>query len=213
MIAALAAALCLGLAAPALAQDAPSVDRAARHTSRPTARAILAMAGNFRVRFDMRETTSWRADYTPIDPATSGGNEVVRVIEDTGRLSASSTCWSSTMTAQPMVIKHWRQDWTYEPDKRARLCRRRASGGPRRSPRRAAAAPGRRPSGRSTTARATAATAAGRRPAACRAGAATGPGGRSPAATRSARPRYDRYLAINRHSPDPRRRLDPLAGQ
>ena len=36
-----------------------------------------------------------------------------------------------------------------------------------------------------------------------RAGRATGPGGRSPAATRSARPRYDRYLAINRHAPTP----------
>ena len=46
---------------------------------------ILAMAGNYRVRFEMQESTPWTTDYTPLEPKRSGGHEVVRVIEDTGR--------------------------------------------------------------------------------------------------------------------------------
>ena len=46
---------------------------------------ILAMAGNFKVRFDMQESTRWDGSYTPLPPKVSGGNEIVRVIEDTGR--------------------------------------------------------------------------------------------------------------------------------
>ncbi|MGE0178780.1 MAG: DUF6607 family protein [Sphingomonas sp.] len=79
-------------------------------------RAILAMAGNYRVRFDMRETTSWRSDYTPIDPSTSGGNEIVRVIADTGRFISLQHILVMGTAEQPVVIKHWRQDWTYEPE-------------------------------------------------------------------------------------------------
>ena len=43
------------------------------------------MAGNYRVRFEMQESTPWTTDYTPLEPKRSGGHEVVRVIEDTGR--------------------------------------------------------------------------------------------------------------------------------
>jgi hypothetical protein len=78
-------------------------------------RSILAMAGTFRVRFDMRETTSWRADYTPIAAHISGGNEVVRVIADTGRFISLQHLLVVDNEGTPMVIKHWRQDWTYEP--------------------------------------------------------------------------------------------------
>lgn len=78
--------------------------------------AILAMAGNFRVRFDMRETTSWRPDYTPLDAATSGGHEVVRVIADTGRFISLQHLLVVEHDGQVMIIKHWRQDWTYEPE-------------------------------------------------------------------------------------------------
>ena len=48
--------------------------------------SILAMAGTFKVTFDFKETTAWRADYTPIAAKISGGHEVVRVIVDTGKL-------------------------------------------------------------------------------------------------------------------------------
>src|SRR3546814_8894507 len=46
---------------------------------------ILAMAGNYRVSFNMQESTRWDPDYEVLEPKRSGGNEVVRVIEDTGR--------------------------------------------------------------------------------------------------------------------------------
>lgn len=76
---------------------------------------ILAMAGNYRVRFDMQESTRWDADYTPLENKTSGGHEVVRVIEDTGRRIVLQHLLVVNHEGKDMVIKHWRQDWEYEP--------------------------------------------------------------------------------------------------
>lgn len=77
---------------------------------------ILAMAGNYKVRFDMRESTSWRSDYTPIEPKISGGHESVRVIENGGkRISLQHLLVVDMGEGKTMVIKHWRQDWEYEP--------------------------------------------------------------------------------------------------
>ena len=45
---------------------------------------ILSIAGDFKVTFDMQESTAWMEGYTPIDKKVSGGFESVRVIEDTG---------------------------------------------------------------------------------------------------------------------------------
>ncbi|MES1972450.1 MAG: DUF6607 family protein [Pseudomonadota bacterium] len=78
--------------------------------------AILAMAGNYKVTFDMRETTPWRADYAPIPAKVSGGHESVRVIEDSGRRIVLQHLLVATGDdGKPIVIKHWRQDWNYEP--------------------------------------------------------------------------------------------------
>lgn len=78
--------------------------------------SILAMAGDYKVTFDFRETTPWRADYTPIAPKTSGGHESVRVIEDKpGRIVLQHLLVVKDDAGKSIVIKHWRQDWTYEP--------------------------------------------------------------------------------------------------
>lgn len=78
--------------------------------------SILAMAGMFKVTFDMKETTAWRADYTPIPAKISGGHEVVRVIVDTGRTIVLQHLLVVTdEKGKTFVIKHWRQDWVYEP--------------------------------------------------------------------------------------------------
>lgn len=77
---------------------------------------ILDMAGNYKVRFDFRETTAWDPAYTPIDPKTSGGHEVVRVIEDSGRVIRLQHLLVVEHEGKTHVIKHWRQDWTYEPE-------------------------------------------------------------------------------------------------
>jgi hypothetical protein len=111
-----ALALLLALAPPgaAFAQPAAPIER--QEGFEADRRAILAMAGNYRVRFDMRETTSWRSDYTPLAASTSGGNEIVRVIADTGRFISLQHILVMGSAESPMVIKHWRQDWTYEPE-------------------------------------------------------------------------------------------------
>ncbi len=108
----------LTLPAPVLATDPPpeaSAEELQAEFERDR-QAILAMAGDYRVRFDMRETTSWRDDYTPIDPKLSGGFESVRVIEDTGRRIVLQHLLVVGTAESPHVVKHWRQDWTYEPE-------------------------------------------------------------------------------------------------
>ncbi len=102
----LAFAVALSLAVPAaVAGSPPERER----------QAILAMAGDYKVRFDMRETVSFRPDYKPIPAKLSGGYEAVRVIEDTGDVIRLQHLLVVDDDGKPMVIKHWRQDWTYEP--------------------------------------------------------------------------------------------------
>ena len=78
-------------------------------------RAILAMAGDFRVRFDFRETVSFDPAYTPIKESVSGGFESVRVVADRpGFISLQHILVGGDAKA-PILTKHWRQDWTWEP--------------------------------------------------------------------------------------------------
>ncbi len=112
------APIALACASPALA-DGPlpaksaTDEKAAFEADRAS---ILAMAGTFKVTFDMKETTAWRADYTPIPPKISGGHEVVRVIADTGRaIVLQHLLVVSDEKGKTFVIKHWRQDWVFEP--------------------------------------------------------------------------------------------------
>lgn len=109
--------VCTTLALPALAdgpvgQRTAAEDKAAFDADRAN---ILAMAGTFKVKFDMQETTAWRADYTPIPAKISGGDEVVRVIVDTPTKIVLQHLLVVDAGGKPMVIKHWRQDWDYEP--------------------------------------------------------------------------------------------------
>lgn len=97
-----------------IAAGTPAAEQAAFQADRAD---ILAMAGNYKVRFDMQESTPWRADYTPIEPKVSGGYESVRVIEDTGRRIVLQHMLVGEHESKVHVIKHWRQDWEYEPAK------------------------------------------------------------------------------------------------
>lgn len=106
------------LPAPVLA-DAPIVSASSEVEQAKFAadrRNILAMAGNYKVTFDFRETTPWQAGYTPIPPKTTSGHESVRVIEDTGRKIVLQHLLVVEDNGKTQVVKHWRQDWTYEPD-------------------------------------------------------------------------------------------------
>lgn len=96
-------------AAAAPAQDAKAGFEADRAD-------ILAMAGNYKVRFDMQESTAWRAGYTPLDRKISGGFESVRVIEDSGRrIVLQHLLVVDDGSGKSAIVKHWRQDWEYEP--------------------------------------------------------------------------------------------------
>ncbi len=82
--------------------------------------AILAMAGDYRSSFQFTETAGFTDVYSPPRPYFSWGTENVSVIEDTGTLiSLQHTLVmyfkdESGEIIGPMVMKHWRQDWTYE---------------------------------------------------------------------------------------------------
>lgn len=115
-----AALLALGLAAsPALAHppiaDRPAVEEQASFEADRS--DILAMAGNFKVRFDMQESTPWMAGYEPLKRKISGGYESVRVIEDTGTRIVLQHMLVAEHEGETFVIKHWRQDWEYEPER------------------------------------------------------------------------------------------------
>jgi hypothetical protein len=110
----LALATSPALAHPPIPQRAAADEQAAFAADRAD---ILAMAGDFQVRFDMQESTPWRAGYTPLDRKISGGHESVRVIEDTGRKIVLQHLLVAEHDGESIVIKHWRQDWEYEPEK------------------------------------------------------------------------------------------------
>jgi len=84
-------------------------------------RAILAMAGPYRVTFDFLEVVPYAPVAKPNPPYQSWGTEKVYV--DTNEDDAVSLVHilemrvvqqDGTLT-EPMVTKHWRQDWKYQP--------------------------------------------------------------------------------------------------
>tara|TARA_R110000796_G_scaffold64101_5_gene148419 strand:+ start:1164 stop:2219 length:1056 start_codon:yes stop_codon:yes gene_type:complete len=77
--------------------------------------AILAMAGDYKVTFDFTETVSFVEGYRLKAPKLSGGYESVRVIEDRGDFISLQHLLVVGPEDAPFVVKHWRQDWRYEP--------------------------------------------------------------------------------------------------
>lgn len=83
-------------------------------------RAILALAGAYRVSFQFVETAGFREDYTPPRPYFSWGTEEIRILEDSGDfISLQHTLvmffeGEDGKVQGPMVMKHWRQDWRFE---------------------------------------------------------------------------------------------------
>lgn len=77
--------------------------------------SILAMAGDYKVTFDFTETVSFVEGYELKEPKLSGGHESVRVIEDRGDFISLQHLLVVGPDDSPFVVKHWRQDWQYEP--------------------------------------------------------------------------------------------------
>lgn len=77
--------------------------------------AILAMAGDYAVTFDFRETLALREGYKLAEPKLANGREVVRVIADDGGTISLQHLLVVARDGKTNVVKHWRQDWAYEP--------------------------------------------------------------------------------------------------
>lgn len=82
--------------------------------------AILAMAGGYRTSFEFIETLGYVADYKPPRPYQSWATEYVYVLEDRGTFISLQHVMVMVFEdeggklSEPMVMKHWRQDWHYE---------------------------------------------------------------------------------------------------
>ena len=114
----IAAALLTG-AAPATTALAQAPAQGATTPASPFERdrqSILAQAGQYRVHFDMRENVSFNVDYDPMEGKLSGGSEIVRVVYDKGDRISLQHILVMEHDGQAIVIKHWRQDWVYQPE-------------------------------------------------------------------------------------------------
>ncbi len=79
--------------------------------------SILSMAGEYKVTFDFTETVPFVAGYELKEPKLSGGHEVVRVVEDRGDFISLQHLLVVGPDDNPFVVKHWRQDWQFEPER------------------------------------------------------------------------------------------------
>ncbi|HTQ98420.1 MAG TPA: DUF6607 family protein [Candidatus Acidoferrum sp.] len=73
--------------------------------------AILAMTGEFEVKFHFEETVALKPGYELKPAKNSAGFEKVIVVEDSGRHIALQHL---LVGDKGQVVKHWRQDWDYE---------------------------------------------------------------------------------------------------
>jgi hypothetical protein len=84
-------------------------------------RAILAMAGSYRVAFDFLEVANFVGDGARPRPYQSWGTEKVYVARnEPGFVSLvhileMRVVGQDGKVSEPMVTKHWRQDWGFEP--------------------------------------------------------------------------------------------------
>lgn len=82
--------------------------------------AILGMAGGYKVEFDFLETVGFEEDYQRDKPYQSWGTEYVYVLTDEPKFISLQHVMvmyfkqEDGSISEPMVMKHWRQDWTYQ---------------------------------------------------------------------------------------------------
>jgi hypothetical protein len=86
-------------------------------------RAILAMAGPYRVSFDFLEVVRFDPALKADAPYQSWATEYVFVAEDRPDFIALQHVLAMRMlldggkVSEPMVVRHWRQEWRYEADR------------------------------------------------------------------------------------------------
>jgi hypothetical protein len=92
--------------------DAPS--RLGSNSFEQDRQAILAMAGEYQVSFQFDETLVLDPEAGTSEPHRSGGYELVQVLEDRGEFISLQHILVVGEQDDPKIVKHWRQDWTYE---------------------------------------------------------------------------------------------------
>jgi len=93
---------------------APMIERSQEQFEQDRA-AILAMQGEYAVTFDFIETVAIEPGYELADQKTTPAREVVIVVEDTGDFIMLQHLLLAGPEESPFIVKHWRQDWRYEP--------------------------------------------------------------------------------------------------
>ncbi|WP_022697210.1 DUF6607 family protein [Euryhalocaulis caribicus] len=78
--------------------------------------AILEMAGDFDVTFDFTETVPLQDGYELKPQKVTPTTEIVRVIEDEPGFISLQHILVMNHGGKDIVVKHWRQDWAYEPE-------------------------------------------------------------------------------------------------
>ncbi len=82
--------------------------------------AILSLAGDYKASFHFLETMGLFREHEPIRPYHSWSTEQVRILEDRGDFISLQHTLAMYFKQKdgsvmgPMVMKHWRQDWTYQ---------------------------------------------------------------------------------------------------
>ena len=82
--------------------------------------AIISMAGDYRTSFDFIETMGFVSGYKTPKPYQSWGTERVYLIEESEDFISLQHILvmrfesNEGAISEPMVVKHWRQDWLYE---------------------------------------------------------------------------------------------------
>ena len=82
--------------------------------------AILNMSGPYRASFEFMETLGFPIDYKLDKTYRSWGTEYIYVVKNTENFVSLQHLMvmyfvKEGKTIGPMVMKHWRQDWTYQP--------------------------------------------------------------------------------------------------
>lgn len=99
------------LFAPAALAAEPALQGEAKAKFQADRKAILAMVGEFDVKFRFRETFPLVEGYEKRDPYLADAKEMVIVVKDEGNLIALQHI---LVTSSGRVVKHWCQEWKYE---------------------------------------------------------------------------------------------------
>ncbi|MEM1211359.1 MAG: DUF6607 family protein [Planctomycetota bacterium] len=110
------AVVIIGMAAGTLPLGTALAEEAQASKFEQDRAAILALTGEYKVKFQFQETVAIEPGYELKEPYTSGATEYVEVVEDTGTYIALQhvLVMHPEGAEEPIVVKHWRQDWTYQ---------------------------------------------------------------------------------------------------